>query len=55
MKTIYILTVFLSLSGTPQKWLTEKYEDMYECIRWVNFYNEYPFLAICTKEEIKDD
>lgn len=55
MKTIYILSVYLSLSATPQLWLTEKYEDMSECIRWANFYNEYPFISLCSKKEIKDD
>ena len=55
MKTIYILAVYLSLSATPQLWLTEKYEDVSECIRWANFYNEYPFMALCVKKEVTEN
>jgi len=48
---IYILTVYLVLAGTnPTVWLLQEHKTMEECQRWATFYNEYPFMSICTRE-----
>ena len=47
----WILTVYL-LTSTPTKvWIVERYQSEEECLRWLNFYNEYPFKPICEKEK----
>lgn len=54
MNTFFVLTVFLSLTNMPQVWLTEVHPSKEECIRWANFYNEYPFIAVCTEVKEKE-
>lgn len=45
---IYILTVLL-VTTTPMKvFKTESYDTLEECLRWADFYNEYPFQVSCT-------
>jgi len=48
---VWVLTVYLLTSD--RVWKQETFETEAECVRWVNFYNEYPFKPICRKEMMK--
>ncbi len=48
---IWILTIYLLTSNPVKIYKTEIYNSEEECLRWANFYNEYPFKPICAKEK----
>jgi hypothetical protein len=47
---IYILTVLLLTSNPAKIYKQEEFKDLDECLKWANFYNEYPFRVECKKE-----
>jgi len=49
--SVWILTVYLLTANPPKVWRLETFTSEEECLRWVNFYNEYPFKPICSKEK----
>ncbi len=49
--SVWVLTVYLLTSNPIKIYKTEIYNSEEECLRWVNFYNEYPFKPICSKEK----
>ena len=53
MTVIWLLTVWLAVPNREQTVFEEKtYLTQVECLRWQEFYSEYPFKSICT--EIKE-
>jgi hypothetical protein len=43
------------LTTNPAKtYIREEYTDLDECLKWANFYNEYPFQVECKKKEAKN-
>lgn len=47
---IYVLTILLLTSNPAKIYKQEEFKDLDECLRWANFYNEYPFRVECKKE-----
>jgi len=46
---IWILTVFLLT--TPDKIFHQQtLQSHEECVKWMNFYNEYPFRPVCERK-----
>jgi hypothetical protein len=46
---IYILTVLLLTTNPAKTYIQEEYTDLDVCLKWANFYNEYPFHVECKK------